>query len=97
MLQRWPVPNRQLLVPTCQGETFVIVSGESNAMPVVLFHGSGTNSSVWIRDIAEWAQHYRVYAVDMIGEPGLSAASRPSLNCGVAGAGRRLPTESDAS
>ena len=79
VLQGWPVPNRQLLVPTCQGETFVIVSGESNAMPVVLFHGSGTNSSVWIRDIAEWAQHYRVYAVDMIGEPGLSAASRPSL------------------
>jgi len=79
VLQRWPVPNRQLLVPTCQGETFVIVSGESNAMPVVLFHGSGTNSSVWIRDIAEWAQRYRVYAVDMIGEPGLSAASRPSL------------------
>jgi pimeloyl-ACP methyl ester carboxylesterase len=79
VLQRWPVRNRQLLVPTCQGETFVIVSGESNAMPVVLFHGSGTNSGVWIRDIAEWAQRYRVYAVDMIGEPGLSAASRPSL------------------
>jgi len=97
VLQRWPVPNRQLLVPTCQGETFVIVSGESNAMPAVLFHGSGTNSSVWIRDIAEWAQRYRIYAVDMIGEPGLSAASRPFLNCGVAGAGRRLPTEIDAS
>jgi pimeloyl-ACP methyl ester carboxylesterase len=79
VLERWPVPNRRVLVPTCQGDTFIIVSGESNATPVVLFHGSGTNSSAWIPDITEWAQHYRVYAVDMIGEPGLSAASRPSL------------------
>jgi pimeloyl-ACP methyl ester carboxylesterase len=45
----------------------------------VLFHGSGTNSGAWIRDVAEWARRYRVYAVDMIGEPGFSAASRPSL------------------
>jgi len=78
-LQRWPVPNRQLTIPTREGDTFVIVSGEANAIPVVLFHGSGTNSAVWIRDIAQWAQTFRVYAIDMIGEPGLSAPSRPSL------------------
>ncbi len=78
-LRRWPAPNQQLTVPTCQGDTFIVVSGESDAPPVVLFHGSGTNSSVWIRDVAEWAARYRVYAVDMIGEPGFSAASRPSL------------------
>lgn len=79
VLQRWPVPNRQLTIPTREGDTFVIVSGAANAIPVVLFHGSGTNSAVWIRDIAQWAQTFRVYAVDMIGEPGLSAPSRPSL------------------
>ena len=78
-LQRWPVPHRQLLVPTKQGDTFVIVSGESSATPLVLFHGSGTNSSVWMRAVAEWSQHYRVYAIDMIGEPGFSAPSRPPL------------------
>jgi len=78
-LRRWPVPNRQLTVPTCQGDTFVVMSGEGNGTPVVLFHGSGTNSSVWMRDVGDWAQHYRVYAVDVIGEPGLSAPSRPSL------------------
>lgn len=78
-LQRWPVANRQVLIPTCQGDTFVVVSGEEHATPVVLFHGSGTNSSMWMHDIAEWARYYRVYAVDMIGEPGLSAPSRPPL------------------
>ena len=73
VLQRWPVPNRQVVVPTCQGDTFVIGSGETHAPPVVLFHGSGANSSLWIRDVDEWARHHRVYAVDMIGEPGFSA------------------------
>jgi pimeloyl-ACP methyl ester carboxylesterase len=78
-LERWPVPSRQLLVPTRQGDTFVIVSGERNQTPIVLLHGSGTNSAVWIRDVAELAERYRVYAIDIIGEPGLSAPSRPPL------------------
>src|SRR5262245_55382954 len=76
-LQRWPVAQRQLRVPTRQGETFVVLSGEKRATPVVLFHGSGTNASAWMHDVAEWAQQFRVYAVDMIGEPGFSAPSRP--------------------
>ena len=78
-LQRWPVSHRQLVVPTKQGDTFVIVSGESSATPLVLFHGSGANASVWMRDVVEWSQHYCVYAIDMIGEPGFSAPSRPPL------------------
>jgi hypothetical protein len=58
-LRRWPVPNRQLTVPTRQGDTFVVVSGERKETPVVLLHGSGTNSSVWMRDVAEWARGSR--------------------------------------
>jgi pimeloyl-ACP methyl ester carboxylesterase len=76
-LQRWPVPHRQLRLPTRQGQTFVIVSGEEHATPVVLFHGSGTNTSAWMDDAAVWAHQFRVYAVDTIGEPGFSAPSRP--------------------
>ena len=34
---------------------------------------------MWMGDVAAWAAHFRVYAVDMIGEPGLSAPSRPPL------------------
>ena len=59
-LQRWPVPCRQLTLPTREGETFV-VSGEHHATPMVLFHGSGTNTAVWMRDVAVWSRHYRVY------------------------------------
>ena len=79
-LQRWPVPNRQITVPTRHGDTFVVACGETHSTPLVLFHGSGTNSSAWIADVTAWAQEYRVYAIDMIGEPGLSAPSRPSMH-----------------
>ncbi len=79
VLHRWPVPHREVVVPTCQGDTFVVVSGDAGLMPIVLFHGSGANSAVWFRDVIEWAKQYCVYAVDLIGEPGLSAPSRPPL------------------
>jgi len=77
VLRRWPVANRQFTVPTRQGDTFVVESGGANAVPLVLLHGSGTNCAAWIGDVAAWAERYRVYAIDMIGEPGFSAPSRP--------------------
>ena len=79
VLERWPVAWEQRIVSTRQGDTFVIVCGDPLAPPLVLFHGSGTNAASWMRDVATWGQHHRVYVVDMIGEPGLSAPSRPPL------------------
>jgi pimeloyl-ACP methyl ester carboxylesterase len=78
-LQRWPVPYSHLSVPTCEGETSVIASGDPHSPPLVLMHGSGTNAASWMRDVAPLAQRFRVYAIDMIGETGLSAPSRPPL------------------
>ncbi len=78
-LQYWPVPNQQLRVPTREGETFVVACGDPSLPALVLFHGGLTNSVVWMGDVAAWSKHFRVYAVDMIGEPGLSAPSWPAL------------------
>ena len=78
-LQHWPIDHSELVVPTCQGDTFVITSGDPAAPALVLFHGSGANSSTWIREVAAVSRDHRVYAVDMIGEPGFSAEARPSL------------------
>jgi len=78
-LKHWPVPNQQMLVPTREGETFVIASGDEKAAPLLLLHGSAANSAMWVGDVAAWATHFRVYAIDMIGEPGFSAPSRPPL------------------
>jgi pimeloyl-ACP methyl ester carboxylesterase len=79
-LKHWPVPNQQLRVPTCEGETFVIASGDEHAPKLLLLHGGAANSAMWIGDIVSWAKHFRVFAVDMIGEAGLSAHSRPLLS-----------------
>jgi pimeloyl-ACP methyl ester carboxylesterase len=79
LLSRWPVPSQQLRIATRQGETFIVACGHEDALPLLLFHGSAANSAIWMGDVAAWAEHFRIYAVDMIGEPGLSAPSRPPL------------------
>jgi len=79
ILKYWPVPNRQLRVPTREGETFIVACGDESAPPLLLLHGSIANSAMWMGDVAAWAAHFRVYAVDMIGDAGLSAPSRPKL------------------
>ena len=76
ILALWPVPNRQFTVATRAGETFVIACGAEEAPPVFLFHGSAASSFMWIADVAAFAANFRVYAVDLIGEPGLSARTR---------------------
>jgi pimeloyl-ACP methyl ester carboxylesterase len=80
VLDAWPVPAERVRVPTREGETFVLVSGPRDAPPLVLLHGSGANASMWRGDIATWSRHFRTYAVDLVGEPGLSAPSRPALD-----------------
>jgi pimeloyl-ACP methyl ester carboxylesterase len=79
-LSAWPVPAERLRVPTGEGETFVLASGPEDAPPLVLLHGSGANTTTWAGDVAAWSRHFRTYAVDIIGEPGHSAPSRPPLS-----------------
>ncbi|MBI5744776.1 MAG: alpha/beta hydrolase [Elusimicrobia bacterium] len=82
-LDNWPVKCERRLVPTRHGETFVLVCGPESAPPLVLIHGSLANCAAWRFDVPVWAQHFRIYAVDIIGEPGLSAPARPPLDAGV--------------
>ncbi len=79
VLDRWPVPKSELHVPTRQGSTFVVTCGREDAPPVVLLHGSQANSAAWMADVTLWASKFRLFAIDMIGEAGLSARVRPDL------------------
>jgi pimeloyl-ACP methyl ester carboxylesterase len=83
LLATWPVAAEHLRVPTREGETFVVASGPPDAPPLVLLHGSGSNAVMWAGDVAAWSEHFRVYAVDLIGEPGLSAPARPPMTSGA--------------
>ena len=79
MLGKWPVEHECLEIPTRHGNTFVIASGDPDADHLILLHGAGSNSLMWIDDVQVYSKHYRVYAVDLIGEAGKSSANRPSL------------------
>ncbi|MFC4173913.1 alpha/beta fold hydrolase [Microvirga sp. GCM10011540] len=79
VLDRWPVPRREIELPTSQGATFVLACGPETAPPVVVLHGAQANSAAWLPDIALWSSRFRLYAVDVIGEAGLSARVRPPL------------------
>jgi pimeloyl-ACP methyl ester carboxylesterase len=76
VLARWPEPNRMLNIPTRHGDTFVVANGSENAAPLILLHGAGSNSATWFADVVSYAPHFRVYAVDLTGEPGRSAPNR---------------------
>jgi len=80
LLDQWPVPCELIRVPTREGETFVVACGPPDAPPVLAMQGSGANSAMWLPQIEAWAGHLRFYAVDVIGEPGLSAPSRPPFD-----------------
>lgn len=73
-------PFGQQYIPTTFGQTFMLTSGQASNPPVILLHGSCSNSAFWFSEIMTLSANYRVYAVDIIGEAGNSAEERPSLD-----------------
>jgi pimeloyl-ACP methyl ester carboxylesterase len=83
ILEEWPVDNRQFLVDTMHGSTFVIESGQRGNPPLILLHGSVANSLTWMSDVETFSKSHHVFAVDIIGEAGFSAPNRPSYDSGA--------------
>jgi len=80
VLKQWPVPYEELFMPTRFGDTYVIVSGPVSANSLVLLPSSGSGAVQWIKNIAAFSQHYRTYAIDVIGEEGKSVVTHPICN-----------------
>lgn len=66
------LPHEEVNIDTRFGKAFVIAAGKIDAPVLVLLHGSGINSVMWLEDMVKYSEHYRVYAVDLQGEPGKS-------------------------
>ncbi len=75
-LKLWPVPYEEFYIPTRFGDTHVIASGPKDAAPLVLFHPAGCGAIIWYRNVGPFSQHYRVYAVDVMGEANKSLPTR---------------------
>lgn len=71
-LKEWPVPFERTFVHTRYGAIHVIASGPEDAPPLILLHPSGVASWSWRASIAELSNHYRTYAIDLIGDAGKS-------------------------
>ena len=78
VLDRWPVAYETYNLPTRHGDTFVIASGKRDAPSLVLLHGAASNAVSWVGDVEAYSRYFRVYALDLPGEPGKSTENRPA-------------------
>jgi pimeloyl-ACP methyl ester carboxylesterase len=76
-MKSWPVPYRELTVPSRFGITHVVVSGATDAAPLVLLHGYMATLTMWAPNVADFSKRYRVYAIDVMGQPGKSIPGEP--------------------
>jgi pimeloyl-ACP methyl ester carboxylesterase len=72
----WPVPYEALHIPTRLGSTHVIASGPADAPALVLLPSFAGSAVIWRLNVAGLSRHFRTYAVDVIGQPGKSLATR---------------------
>ncbi|MCF8358452.1 MAG: alpha/beta hydrolase [Prolixibacteraceae bacterium] len=79
LLAEWHQPSKQYYLNTSFGKTFIVESGDKNAPAILLLHGSGSNSAMWVSDAKALSEKYRVFAIDIIGECGKSAQIRPEF------------------
>jgi pimeloyl-ACP methyl ester carboxylesterase len=77
VLKLWPVPYEELDVPTRFGMTHVVAAGPKNAPALVLLHGYMATSVMWAPNVADFTRDYRVYAIDVMGQPGKSVPDQP--------------------
>jgi pimeloyl-ACP methyl ester carboxylesterase len=85
-VRRWPVACEERDAPTRFGATHVIVSGPAGAPPVVLLRAFAATATAWRPNVEGLSRRFRVYAVDIIGQPGKSVLTRAIR-------GRRDPAE----
>lgn len=69
----------QLFIDTEAGKTHVLKFGDTSKPPLVMIHGTASNSAAWLGNIQDFSDQFCVYCVDIPGEPGLSIPYRHSL------------------
>jgi len=70
----------QLYIATKHAKTHVLRFGDTSKPPLLMLHGSTSNSATWLGNVAEFTGNFCVYCVDIPGEPGLSETKRMPLN-----------------
>lgn len=79
-MKLWPLPYEQVDLPSRFGTTHVVVCGPKAAPPLVLLHGYMATLTMWGPNVAAFSKDYRVYAIDVMGQPGKSRPEEPICN-----------------
>jgi len=73
-------PFEQFFTPTKLAQTHVLRFGDKSKPPVIMIHGSVSNSATWLGCVSEFIDDFCIYCIDIPGEPGLSEPARCVLN-----------------
>jgi pimeloyl-ACP methyl ester carboxylesterase len=76
-MKLWPVTYEEIEITNRFGTTHVVTSGPKDAPPLVLLHGMLGTLTMWSPNIADLSKDYRVYAIDVMGQPGKSVPNEP--------------------
>lgn len=66
-------------VRTRFGHTHMLVCGPEDGEPLILIPGIAGCAPLWRRQLPAFAKHFRVYALDIVGQPGRSDPYPPSF------------------
>lgn len=78
-LEELPMAYEMLRVETSFGNTNIILTGEEGKPPLVLLHGSNACAPIALEAMVGLLDEFRVYAIDVVGQPNLSSEIRPSM------------------
>ncbi|PHN03977.1 alpha/beta fold hydrolase [Flavilitoribacter nigricans] len=67
-------------IETSFGDTHIIMTGDKTAPPLVLLHGANGCAPIAIEALPGLLKDFRVYAIDIIGQPNPSAEFRPDIH-----------------
>jgi len=76
-LRLWPVAYEPMDIPGRYGRTHLVATGPKDAPSLVLLHMYFANLTMWAANIADLSRDYRVYAIDVIGQPNKSLPNQP--------------------
>jgi len=79
VLETVDTPLSSKYVETRFGRTHMLACGPEEAEALILIPGTAGCAPLWRMQFAELSKHFRVYAVDVIGQPGRSEANKLSL------------------
>jgi len=73
------VDHESIFADTRFGKTHIILAGKENLKSILLIPGVAGCAPLWRHQINSFSEHFRVLAIDIVGQPGKSAANPPSV------------------